>query len=245
MAVLRPHILRLAAYSTVLALSIHFATLLLLPVDSPLASFIQVSIAAICLGALIGIVIADFQRGGSMMRRIEEELLVIAIFGLFWLSFATILRVYGRAEMNELVSQMNQVPPSTSTAGTTGGAAAPTSRQARQAQHHQMHIPQPATTQSQQQQQRPRQIPLLVVPTPKATNGAVAPDGKANGKVPEATRRSYVIMEEWVYGNGQYPQYGYYGNGHYGYGRYGNGQYANGQHEHGQGQPGQGQQAAV
>ncbi|KAG8905956.1 hypothetical protein FRB99_007890 [Tulasnella sp. 403] len=39
---------------------------------------------------------ADYRRGGRLMRKIEEEVLVIAIFGLFWLSFATILRIFGR-----------------------------------------------------------------------------------------------------------------------------------------------------
>lgn len=31
-------------------------------------------------------ILADYQRGGSLLRHVEEEMLVIAIFGLFWLS---------------------------------------------------------------------------------------------------------------------------------------------------------------
>jgi len=201
MAVLRPHIVRLAAYSTVLALSIHFATLLLLPVESPAASFIQVSIAAVCLGALIGIVMADFQRGGSLMRRIEEELLVIAIFGLFWLSFATILRVHGRSEGG--LGGMN-VAQSSKTGQSTSSSQQYQKQQQQQQQQQRRHNLRlhPKVQPTAVQLQRPQQTPVMVVPTPQVTTAA---EVKATPEAVEAKRRrSYVFVEEWVYGDAQY-----------------------------------------
>ncbi|KAG8936511.1 hypothetical protein FRC03_002520 [Tulasnella sp. 419] len=94
MALLRPYILRLATYGVVVGLSLHYLTLLIFP-TSRIAALLQTAIAAIALGSLIGIVLADYRRGGALMRHIEEEVLVISIFGLFWLSFAVVLRVYG------------------------------------------------------------------------------------------------------------------------------------------------------
>ncbi|KAG8865250.1 hypothetical protein FRB96_000140 [Tulasnella sp. 330] len=186
MAVLRPQILRFATYSTVLALSIHFATLLLLPLDSPLGGFIQVSIAAVCLGALVGVVLADYRRGGSLMRRIEEEILVIAIFGLFWLSFATILRVYGRDEDEMMFARQSAIPV------TTPAARAKSPHLQNHRQYTYDKARQDAKAQPQQTTAPKVVIPTPVVPTPMTP---VARDTK----VKTDGGKSYVIMREWVY----------------------------------------------